>query len=351
MTYQILERTDPITVRYSQFVREHSNCHFLQDPAWAQVKALWKWRGILALDDDGRILGAMSVLLRPLPLGCHVAYAPRGPVCIRKDARVMESLTAGLKALAKQFKCLLTYLDPDEPESNEAFRMLMKELGYRERQSDDFSGVQPQSVFRLSLEDQTEESLLASFAQKTRYNIRLAQKRGVRVEQYSGGKEISQEALKSFDRLMQTTGERDHFLVRGSTYFEQLLHALKNDAVLYLAYLEERPIAGSIAIFYGDKAWYLYGASANEQRGAMPNYLLQWTMILEALKRECRIYDFRGVPGTGRTDDPLYGLYRFKKGFSGEHMRFTGLFTNFHSPVLGRLFDWIQNKYRKIRKR
>lgn len=350
MMYQIVEAGEAAVETFSRYIRSHRNCHFLQDPAWAEVKTLWKWCGVLAVDEKGELCGAMSLLIRPLPLGLGVAYAPRGPVCDRNDEAVLKVLAQGMQAVARARNCLLTYLDPDEPEYNEYFRGCMKDLGFREKQCDDFGGVQPQSVFRLSLAGRDQETLLTSFSQKTRYNIRLAQRRNVTVKSYSGRNTVPEEALDAFHQLMQTTGARDHFLVRDRAYFEQLLKALGENAVLYLAYLEDIPIAGSLAVFYGDKAWYLYGASANEHRDAMPNYLLQWRMILEALERGCGIYDFRGVPGTGRPDDPLYGLYRFKKGFSGEHTRFTGLFAYYHKPFLGRMFHLCQNIFRKLRR-
>ncbi len=351
MRYAFLSLEDPEISRYAHFIRSHSHCHFLQDPAWSRVKPMWCWHGMAVYDDSGSICAAMSILLRSLPLGFSIAYAPRGPVCDRNDREVLKLLTQGLKAFAKENRCLLTYLDPDEPEENRGFSANMAQLGFRERHSDAFGGVQPQSVFRISLEGRDEEQLLASFAQKTRYNIRLAQRRGVAVQAYSGEKEIPEKALDSFSALMQTTGERDHFQVRGREYFRGLLSALGKDAVLYMAYLDGQPLAGTLAIFYGNKAWYLYGASANESRRAMPNYLLQWHMMVEARRRNCAIYDFRGVPGTGEPSDPLYGLYRFKKGFAGEHTRFTGLFIYYHKPLLGRAFDYAQGLYRRLRRK
>lgn len=93
---------------------------------------------------------------------------------------------------------------------------------------------------------------------------------------------------------------------------------------LYMAFSEGQPIAGTLAIHYGDKVWYLYGASSNEHRNLMPNYLLQWRMIQWAVETGCRIYDFRGVSGDLSEDNPLYGLYKFKKGFGGEFTEFVG---------------------------
>ncbi len=348
--YQIISRGNPAITEYAAFVRNHTNGHFLQNPSWAQVKHWWQWHGIVVRRDNGTIVAAMSILSRKLPLGFSFAYAPRGPVCDRNDEAVMQVLTAGLQDAAKQNRWLLTYMDPDEKEENTEFCSIMQKLGFAKRHSNAFGGIQPHSVFRISLVGKSEDALLASFALKTRYNIRLAQRRGVTISRYSGNQQIPQEELDSFDALMQTTGKRDCFLVRNRVYFENLLTTMGNDGVLFIAKLNGVPIAGTIALYYGEKAWYLYGASADEHRGTMPNYLLQWNMMCEALGRQCSIYDLRGVPGTGAPDDPLYGLYRFKKGFGGTHTRFAGLFTLYHRPILSRLFDFGQGVFRKLRR-
>ena len=146
---------------------------------------------------------------------------------------------------------------------------------------------------------------------------------------------------------MEITGKRDHFHTRGKGYFVKLLAALGDDSKLYIAYLQGQPIAGSIEIFCGRKAWYLYGASANEHRNVMPNHLLQWTMIQRAMERHCELYDLRGVPGNPSENGPLYGLYRFKKGFSGTYTKFTGLFTHTYRPVTGAIFRAVM----KLRKK
>ena len=103
-----------------------------------------------------------------------------------------------------------------------------------------------------------------------------------------------------------------------------MLDNLGEHCRLYMAFHEGQPIAGTLAIWYGDKVWYLYGASSNEHRNLMPNYLLQWSMIQWATEKGCRIYDFRGVPGLVPEDHPLYGLVKFKRGFNGDYTEFIG---------------------------
>lgn len=336
--YHIFGKEDTAAAaQMEDFVRSNPKGHFMQSPRWAAVKPNWDWRGILVYERE-RLVGAMALLIRPLPLGFSLLYAPRGPVCDRNDRRVWEELLAAVKETAKKHRALLMYLDSDEPDSNGEFRALVTGLGFREKADDGFGNIQPQYVFRLDLAGLGEADIYNAFSSKTRYNIGLARRKGVTVQEYAGSDAIPDRVLDSFSRLMEETGRRDHFQVRGRSYFAGLLGALGKDARLFMAYFEGEPVAGTIEVFCGRKAWYLYGASSNLHRNVMPNYLLQWTMIRRAMDRGCALYDFRGVPGNPTEDDPLYGLYRFKKGFSGTYTKFTGLFTYFFRPFFAGVF-------------
>lgn len=330
-----------------KFVRSHTKGHFTQMPYWGEVKTFWKWRGI-AVYRQGGLVATMGILIRTLPLGFTLFYVPRGPVCNRNDPSIWEELMEALKQAAHKHHALLVYTDPDELDSNDDFRLLMKCLGFQETMDDGFGNIQPQYVFRLDLSSGSTEDIFKAFSAKTRYNIGLAQRKGVTIQEYSGADRIPDSVLKNFYSLMETTGQRDHFYIRGFSYFRGLLNALQDDARILMAYLHGQPIAGAIEVFCGKKAWYLYGASANEHRNAMPNYLLQWTMIQRAIERGCALYDFRGVPGNPSEEDPLYGLYRFKKGFSGTYTKFTGLFTYRFRPFRSRLVQLVMKLRRKL---
>lgn len=335
--------------RMEQFVKHHEKSHFLQTPAWADVKECWQWRGIMAYE-GACIVGTMSVLIRPLPLGFSLMYAPRGPVCDRSDPGVMACLLGGADDLAKEVHALEFLTDPDEAFTNKAFREWMDTWGFREREDDGFGNIQAQHVFRLYLTGKTEASVFADFCQKTRYNIRLAARKGVQVRIYPGGGYIPGEELDAFHALMAETGCRDHFIPRKREYYQKVFESLGGEAVLFVAYLQDTPIAGTIGVFSGGKGWYLYGASSNTHRNVMPNYLLQWEMVRMALDRHCVFYDFRGVPGKLTEDNPLYGLYRFKKGFGGTYTKFTGLFIRRYRPIPARCFEAALGLLRRLRK-
>lgn len=330
------------------FIRTHPNGHFLQMPRWAKVKEFWKWRGLLFFWDD-LLVGAISVLIRPLPCNYSIFYVPRGPVCDRSDSLLWIEIMDAIKQLARKHRAILLDMDPDESDEDCKCRSVLLDYGFKEKSDTGFGNIQPQYVFRLNLAGKSQKEIYQAFTAKTRYNIGLSQRKGVTIREYSGADLIPEQIFETFSDLMLITGERDQFYVRGSQYFVNLLRSVKDDARLFIAYYQKQAIAASIEVFCGRKAWYLYGASSNEHRNTMPNYLLQWTMIQRAVERGCKVYDFRGVPGNPDEKDPLYGLYRFKKGFSGTYTKFSGLFTYSFRPICGSLLKFAMNSQRRFR--
>lgn len=331
------------------FAASHPKGHFLQLPRWAEVKEFWQWRGILVYEEEN-IVGSMSVLIRNLPMGFSFLYVPRGPVCDRNNPYVMAELFAAAEGLTKEHRAILIMLDPDERDENREFRELMEAAGFQERPDSGFGNVQAQHVFRLPLAGRTEEQVFDGFCAKTRYCIRLAMRKGVQLRTFCGNEEIPEAELDAFAELNRETGLRDNFIPRDKEYFRRILQTFGADTVLFMAYYEQIPIAGTIGMYAAGKAWYLYGASSERQRKVMPNYLLQWEMIRHAIQRDCCFYDLRGVPENPREEDPLYGLYQFKKKFGGEFTKFTGLFVFPYRPVLAKLFFPAWKLYRKMRR-
>lgn len=339
--YEII--TQDTLQEFEDFIERHPKGHFAQSSLWGKQKPAWVWKAVAVRGADGRIVGAMSMLIRKMPIfGASMMYICRGPVCDLEDRETFAQLLEGAKALAKAHKSYVIKIDPDVPKENQAFFELLQSFGFRLMQEGkNFESIQPKFVFRLFLNGRSQEELLASFTQKTRYNIRLAGKKGVEV------RVCGQEMVEPFTKIMVETGMRDNFVTRDAEYFSNLLKNLGEHARLYMAFHEGQPIAGTLAIWFGDKVWYLYGASSNEHRNLMPNYLLQWNMIQWAQEKGCRIYDFRGVSGDLSEDNPLYGLYKFKKGFNGEFTEFIGEL----DLVLDKKMYWAIKKATDLRKR
>jgi len=315
--------------KYEEFLQTHPKGHFMQSPQWAKVKSFWKNEVVTVEDENGRIKGSISLLIRKIPmLPFTMMYSPRGPVCDPHDEETLKALLDKCKKLAKKYRSYALKMDPDIEIEDTQFEEIVKRLGFKvSRGLKNYEGIQPRFVFRLDLRNKTEEQIMADFHQKVRYNIRLAERKGVVV------KVGTREDVAEFHRMIVETGIRDNFVVRSREYYEKVYDCFAPDHLkLFIAYYEDRPIAGTIGILYGNKCWYLYGASRNEHRNLMPNYLLQWNMIKWALESGADIYDFRGVPGDLDENNPMYGLYRFKVGFRGKFTEFVGMLDYVFKP-------------------
>lgn len=317
---------------FNQFIQSSLKPHFLQSYEWGELKKGTGWEPIrLLITDNKRPVAAISLLKRRLPFFNRcIFYAPRGPILGEDCSREGEDFFwAEVKKIARQHGAIFLKIDPDVNKDDQEYRARLQRWGFvSQGHREGFGGVQPRFVFRLDLAP-SEEELLAAMKPKTRYNIRLAERKGVRVR-LAGNKED----LAVFYELLTETANRDGFLIRSYDYFEKMwdLFVVPGTARLFLAEYRDQVIAGTLAFHYGDLVWYLYGASGNRYRNVMPNYLLQWTMIRWAKSLGCRIYDFRGAPGDADPANPLHGLYRFKEGFAAAFTEFIGEFDLVFSP-------------------
>ncbi|MHB1420925.1 MAG: lipid II:glycine glycyltransferase FemX [Bacillota bacterium] len=335
---------------YDGFVARSSKGHILQSYPWGEVKAGTGWNPLrMIVKEDETIVAAISILKRTIPgLRKSIFYAPRGPVLDIRRHDLFDFLLESVRDLAHRHGAVMLKIDPDIPSGNKEFSDYLASRKFRPAdKGEGFEGTQPRYVFRLDITPPLEK-LLANLNTKTRYNLRLAERKGVTMRE-----EVTIADLPVFYRILQETAERDHFLIRSYAYFEVLWKELadKGYAKLFMADYEGKPIAGTLAFILGDKAWYIYGASSNSHRNMMPNYLLQWTMINWAKANECSMYDFRGVPGELTEDNPLYGLYRFKKGFNGEYVQFIGEYDLVYLPAYYWLWTAVEPIYaREIRR-
>lgn len=329
--------------RFNAFLGSHTKGHVLQSWEWGDIKSRtgWKpWR--LVVEEKGEIVAAVSILERRIPfLKMPIFYASRGPVLDLLDESLFDFVLAEIRKLAKTRGAIFLKIDPDVPASEAKLEQYLRANGFRSAESGKgFEGVQPKYVFRLDISPD-EGALLSNMQQKTRYNIRLAQKKGVQIRQGT------REDLPAFYQVLKETTERDRFLVRAYSYFEDLYDSLVPAGLgaLFIAEFEGKIVAATLAFVIGDKAWYIYGASSNAHRNVMPNYLIQWEMIRWAKSLGCTMYDFRGVPGQLTEDNPLYGLYRFKKGFNGVYTEFIGEWDLVYRRVIYFLWQHLEPLY------
>ncbi len=314
------------TEQWDEFLERYPNAHILQTSAWGAFKSRYGWQALNFANADA---GA-QVLLRKLPLGLTIAYIPKGPL-----GDNWRTLLPEIAEECRKRSTIAIYVEPDawqEQAANAAEAL----PGYA---LSDIS-IQPRRTITISLEG-TEEDWLARMKQKTRYNIRLAEKKEVQIGWSND--------LDTFNQLMQTTGARDEFGVHPASYYRQVYDLFHPSGAceLFMATYQGQALAAIMAFKRGKRAWYFYGASNDQERNRMPTYLLQWQAMRWAAQAGCNEYDLWGVPDADEEEletqftqrsDGLWGVYRFKRGFGGEVKRTAGVYAKVLRPAIYRLY-------------
>jgi len=335
--------TNPPAHEWDQFCTTHPDGHLLQSTAWGALKSRFGWSDErIALYEKDEIQAGAQVLFRPILAGLTLAYVPKGPLVDWQDEQQCQSLLQALDGLCRSHRAFALKVEPDLPEDSDLADRLTR-MGFRASPQ----VIQPRRTILVDLAGD-EEAILTRMKSKTRYNIRLSERKGVRV------RHASKADLPAFNALMLTTGERDGFGVHSAEYYE-VAHDLLSSAglgQLLLAEFKSQPLAGILACACGSKAWYLYGASENAHRAKMPTYAVQWAAMRWARSRGCTSYDLWGVPDedmetlerdfTERTDG-LWGVYRNKRGYGGTLVRYAGAYDRPYSKVLYRLYGLALN--------
>ena len=311
---------------WDAFVAGHPAGHLMQSRAWARARQDTGWRPFfLRMEDTTGLRATALCLCRAIPgTGLGLLYIPRGPVLDYGDPRLVEALGRALWQLARDQGALSVLTDPAVPEDREEAHAALEQIGFRREEKHGlFRILQPRWVMRIPVDRYGgPEGLLAALPPKTRYNIGLAQRKGVVVTP-----RIDLDACRIFHRLLWSAGRRKGYPVRGLAFHEALWRrCIQPGLGEYLfAEREGRLLAAIQVLRFGPRAWYMYGASTEEDRNLMPSYLLQWEGICRAWAAGCRCYDMRGVhSATPKPADPEYGLYDFKRKFRAEMVCFLG---------------------------
>lgn len=309
---------------WNGFVSASPSGHVLQSWEWGELKARSGQEPLrLVLKADGEIRAATQVLLRPLARGLgRIAYVPKGPVLDYADTEVLRATIAGLRGVANTRKVISLKVEPEVRDPSPAGAELVR-LGLQPA-----APVQMRSTIWVDL-TASEDEILARQKSKTRYNTRLAERKGVEV---SAG---SLEDLDAWYDMYEVTAQRDGFSIHSRAYYRQVLEILgRSDmARLFAARHEGDLLAGIIVFAFGTTGQYMYGASSNEKRNLMAPYLTQWRGMQWARERGCRTYDLWGIPDVLEEDEDLWGVYRHKRGYGGEIVRHIGAFDLVCAPL------------------
>ncbi|MEB7745224.1 lipid II:glycine glycyltransferase FemX [Staphylococcus equorum] len=389
-----MEKMNITNQAHDAFVKSHPQGDLLQLTKWAETKTLTGWYSKrIAVGEEGEVKGVAQLLFKKVPkLPYTLCYISRGFVTDYSNKLSLETLLEYAMQIAKEEKAYAIKIDPDVEVDKGAdaltnLRSLgFKHKGFKEGLSKDY--IQPRMTMITPIE-KSDEELIQSFERRNRSKVRLALKRGTTVER------SNREGLKTFANLMQITGERDGFLTRDISYFQNIYDAMNpdGDAELFLVKLEPKPVledlredlsqleqekvklaekkqdkktlnkindvnnkivktqeliedmeklelshpegiylSGALLMFAGNKSYYLYGASSNEYRDFLPNHHMQFAMMQYAREHGATTYDFGGTDNDPDKDSDHYGLWTFKK-----------VWGTYLSEKIGE-FDYVLNK-------
>ncbi|MDG0843611.1 lipid II:glycine glycyltransferase FemX [Staphylococcus equorum] len=389
-----MEKMNITNQAHDAFVKSHPQGDLLQLTKWAETKTLTGWYSKrIAVGEEGKVVGVAQLLFKKVPkLPYTLCYISRGFVTDYSNKLALETLLEYAMQIAKEEKAYAIKIDPDVEVDKGAdaltnLRSLgFKHKGFKEGLSKDY--IQPRMTMITPIE-KSDEELIQSFERRNRSKVRLALKRGTTVER------SNREGLKTFANLMQITGERDGFLTRDISYFQNIYDALNpdGDAELFLVKLEPKPVlkdlrqdllqleqekvklaekkqdkktlnkindvnnkivktqelindmerleqshpegmylSGALLMFSGNKSYYLYGASSNEYRDFLPNHHMQFAMMQYAREHGATTYDFGGTDNDPDKESDHYGLWTFKK-----------VWGTYLSEKIGE-FDYVLNK-------
>ncbi len=404
---------------WNSLIANLPNSHFLQTYEWGQVKAKYGWQPIyLVWDYEGKMKeeedlsrlpsfafqpsAAALILKRQLlrtgfAARLSILYSPKGPLLDWTNEPLRSRVLNDLQSFAKKQGAIFLKMDPDVvlgigiPSSDEdvtdhngqAVVSILKRTGW-EYSSDQ---IQFKNTVLTDLSP-SEEEMLARMKQKTRYNIRLAEKKGVTLRVGMG------EDLPMLYKMYAETSVRDGFVIRDEGYYrtvwetfmanaQSLVSNLQSTnspasnlqsslntyraaspwdhlpfAEPLIADVDNEPVAAIFVFYFAGRAYYVYGMSHTAHREKMPTYLLQWEAMKRAKAKGCNVYDLWGAPEVFDESDSMWGVYRFKEGLGGQVVRTLGawdfapspLWYKMYSEIIPRILDVMRSRGKARRK-
>lgn len=339
--------------------------HILQTWEWGQIKAAYGWQPLpLIWRDLNDQVCAMALLLRrplstfPVFNKMSILYLPRGPVLRDwSEDEVRERVWQDLRHMAHEHNAVFLKIDPEVmlsegvPGTEGARADPVGEAVVADLRRGGWLLSEEQVQFRntvlLTLEG-NEDDWLARMKQKTRYNIRLAQRKGVQVRQ------VGRDDFPLLYRMYAETSVRDGFVIRPQSYYVHVWQTLMDAqmAEFLVAEVEGQPVAALVMFIFAGKAWYFYGMSRDVHRDKMPNHLLQWEAMRLAKQRGCQVYDLWGAPDRFDEQDPMWGVFRFKQGLGGRVVSWIGAWDlplkrqwyTLYTRTAPRILDWMRRR-------
>ena len=310
----------------------------LQTWEWGELKARYGWKKDFLVwhDGDDKVFAAAMILVReqqikPFGASRKMIYVPHGPLFDHKNPHILPEVLNTLTEYADRSNVVYIKIDPqvitskglaDENNSvsNSESVGTIKELRQHKWVKSN-QEIQFKNTFLIDLSP-SEEELLQNMKQKTRYNIRLAIRKGVTI------RSVNIDELNILYKMYLETSSRDGFIIRPEAYYMNLWKNFIEAGLAspFLAEVDGEPVAGLVLFHFYKKSYYFYGMSLDKHREKMPNYLLQWEAIKHSKRIGCLTYDLWGAPNEFIPEDRMWGVYRFKQGLGGEVVQTIGAF-------------------------
>jgi lipid II:glycine glycyltransferase (peptidoglycan interpeptide bridge formation enzyme) len=365
---------------WNEIISKLPDPHFLQTYEWGQVKAKYGWEPIyLVWDEQGNLKEErtdLSSFVFPVQAACLVLkrtalrrfsifYAPKGPLMDWTNESLRKRVLDDLQSFAKKQGAIFLKLDPDvvlgrgvpasvDEVTENSGQVVMSDLR-RRGWVESSDQIQFRNTVMVDL-SASEEEILMRMKQKTRYNVRLAEKKGVTVR--VGGVDD----LPMLYKMYAETSVRDGFVIRDEEYYMTVWKTfLSQDsitiyqlpiAVPFIAEVDNEPVAAIFLFMFAGRGYYVYGMSRDRHREKMPTYLLQWAAMKHAKAHNCLTYDLWGAPDVFDESDSMWGVYRFKEGLGGEVVRTLGAYDfapskfwySMYSDVMPRVLNFMRSR-------
>jgi peptidoglycan pentaglycine glycine transferase (the first glycine) len=342
-------------LEWNKLISELPKPHFLQTWEWAQVKEKYGWKPMPFTwrDASGGVVAAVMILKRQIfnrgfAARLSILYAPKGPISDWNNEALRRHVLNDLQTFAKKQGAIFLKIDPDVllgrgvPQSegdvvDSTGQAVSSELtrrgwGYSSDQ------IQFKNTVEIDL-TAAEEEMLARMKQKTRYNVRLAEKKGVTVRIGTKGD------LPMLYKMYAETSIRDGFVIRDEGYYQTVWNIFMQSGTTaqptaepLIAEVNNEPVAAIFLFMFAGRAYYVYGMSRDSQREKMPTHLLQWEAMKRAKALGCEAYDLWGAPDEFNESDSMWGVYRFKEGLGGEVIRTLGAYDFAPNKLLYKLY-------------
>lgn len=366
---------------WNQIISNLPDPHFLQSYEWGQVKAKYGWSPYYAVWtadgkftisqstdnwslDTGNFVAASLILKRTAFRRFSIFYAPKGPLMDWTNESLRKRVLDDLQSFAKKQGAIFLKLDPDvvlgrgvpasvDEITENSGQAVMSDL-MRRGWVESSDQIQFRNTVMVDL-SASEEDILMRMKQKTRYNVRLAEKKGVTV------RVGTQEDLPALYKMYAETSVRDGFVIRDEEYYMTVWKTYMSkvegqrsepSAVPLIAEVDGEAVAAIFLFMFAGRGYYVYGMSRDKHREKMPTYLLQWAAMKHAKAHGCLTYDLWGAPDVFDESDSMWGVYRFKEGLGGDVVRTLGAYDfapskfwySMYADVMPRVLNFMRSR-------